>query len=94
MKNPNGYGSTYKLSGNRRKPWIARVTTGWDDEGKQLYYTVGYFESRSKAMAALAEYNKNPIAERGDLTLSQLYEEWSESKYPKISKKSRQFRYL
>lgn len=23
MKNPNGYGSVYKLGGKRRKPWIA-----------------------------------------------------------------------
>jgi len=30
MKMPNGYGSVYKLSGNRRKPWAARVTDGWE----------------------------------------------------------------
>lgn len=29
MRNPNGYGTVYKLSGNRRKPFIARVTAGW-----------------------------------------------------------------
>jgi len=29
MKNPNGYGTCYRLSGNRRKPWIARITAGW-----------------------------------------------------------------
>lgn len=86
MKLPNGYGSVYKLSGNRRHPWIARKTTGWDENGKQLYYTIGYFETRAKAMAALAEYNKNPIGERGDITLKQIYEEWSRSKYQKLSK--------
>ena len=26
MKLPNGYGSITKLTGNRRKPWMARVT--------------------------------------------------------------------
>lgn len=86
MRLPNGYGSVYKLSGNRRRPWIARKTIGWSDEGKQLYYTIGYFETRAKAMAALAEYNKNPIGKRGDITLGALYEEWSESKFPKLSK--------
>lgn len=86
MKLPNGYGSVYKLSGNRRRPWIARKTVGWDENGKQLYYTIGYFETRSKAMAALAEYNKNPIGERGDIILEDLYEEWSKSKYEKLSK--------
>ena len=28
-KLPNGYGSVYKLSGNRRKPWVAAKTFGW-----------------------------------------------------------------
>ena len=86
MRLPNGYGSVYKLSGNRRRPWIARKTIGWSDEGKQLYYTIGYFETRAKAMAALAEYNKNPIGKRADITLGTLYEEWSEAKYSKLSK--------
>lgn len=30
MRQPNGYGSIYKLSGNRRKPWCVRVTQGWE----------------------------------------------------------------
>ena len=25
MRNPNGYGSITKLSGNRRKPWMVRA---------------------------------------------------------------------
>lgn len=29
MKNPNGWGSISKLSGNRRKPWRVRKTAGW-----------------------------------------------------------------
>ena len=29
MKNANGMGSVYKLSGKRRKPWIARKTKEW-----------------------------------------------------------------
>lgn len=86
MKLPNGYGTVYKLSGNRRRPWIARKTIGWSEEGKQLYYTIGYFKTRAEAMAALAEYNKNPIGERGDITLEELYNEWKEEKYPKLSK--------
>src|SRR5690625_3485308 len=88
MKNPNGYGSVYKLSGNRRRPWIARVTTGWSDEGKQQYYTIGYFETRREGMEALAEYHKNPIAERGDVTLAEIYTEWSGSRFPKLAHKT------
>ncbi len=30
MKNPNGWGSITKLSGNRRKPWRVQKTDGWE----------------------------------------------------------------
>ena len=46
MKLPNGYGTVYKLSGNRRKPWIARKTRAWTDEGKQLFDIIGYYPKR------------------------------------------------
>ncbi len=86
IKLPNGYGSVYKLSGNRRRPWIARKTIGWDENGKQQYYTIGYFKNRPEALDALSAYNKNPIGERGDITLGEIYDEWSKSKYEKLSK--------
>lgn len=54
MKNPNGYGSVFKLGGNRRRPYCARVTVGWTDDGKQQYKNIGYFEERADAMIALA----------------------------------------
>lgn len=82
---PNGYGSVYKLPGNRRRPWIARKTIGWTEEGKQLYYTIGYFKSRSAALEALAEYNKNPIGEARDTTLGEIYEKWSDKEYQTLS---------
>lgn len=88
MKLPNGTGTVYKLSGNRRRPWIARKTLGWDNNGKQMYYTIGYFKTQPEALSALMEYNKNPIAERGDITLGELYEEWSKVRYPKLSDKT------
>ena len=45
MKNANGMGSYYKLSGNRRKPFIVRKTVGWDIDPvtgrrKQLYLPI------------------------------------------------------
>lgn len=76
MRLPNGYGSVYKLSGNRRKPWIARVTTGWDEDGEQLRYTLGYYKTKTEALAALADYNNNPIGLRRDITLKEVYEKW------------------
>lgn len=84
MRNPNGYGTVYMLPGNRRRPWIARVTLD-RDKGRPRYYTVGYYVKQREALKALAKYNEKGLGERGDLTLEQLYDEWSEKKYNKIS---------
>ena len=86
MKNPNGYGSVFKLSGNRRRPWCARVTDGWTDSGKQIYKNLGYYEEREDAMIALAMYNNDPYDLDNDrITFSEVYEKWSAEKFPKIS---------
>lgn len=81
---PNGYGTVYKLKGNRRKPWIARAFMEWSADKRPVYYTIGYFASRRDALAALAEYHKNPIGERRDVTLGELYEEWFDGRYVNI----------
>lgn len=86
MKNPNGYGAIFKLSGKRRKPFAIRLTTGWSDEGKQLTKYIGYYTTRQEAMIALAEYNKNPYSLESNITFSEVYEKWSNEKYDTISK--------
>lgn len=81
MRNPNGYGSVHKLSGNRRNPYRVRITKGWTDEGKQIYENIGYFASRSEALIALAKYNESPYNLKDkDLTFTELYDKWLESK--------------
>ncbi|MGN0517460.1 MAG: tyrosine-type recombinase/integrase [Acutalibacteraceae bacterium] len=86
MKFPNGYGSVYKLSGNRRKPWIARKTIGWDDDGKRQYLTIGYYEKREKALQALAEYNDNPYdLEMSRITFSNIYDRWFKDEFNEYS---------
>ena len=86
MKNPNGYGSVFKLAGNRRRPWCARITIGWSDDGKQKFKNIGYFEERSEAMIALAQYNNDPYdIDNNKITFTEIYEKWSEEKFPKIS---------
>lgn len=60
MKNPNGFGTVEKLSGNRRRPYRARVTVERTPDGKQIRKTIGYYESRKDALIALAEYNHHP----------------------------------
>lgn len=86
MRNPNGYGSVYKLSGKRRKPFAARVTTGWDDNGKQIFKFIGYYEKRQDALNALALYNENPNQIDLNITFSEVFEKWKEFKYEKISR--------
>jgi integrase len=86
LKRPNGQGTVYKLKGRRRKPWIARITVGWSDKGKQLFQTIGYFETETEANMALLKHQLNPVSPKANITLGELYKEWSESRYKHISK--------
>ena len=66
MRLANGTGSVHKLPGNRRKPWRARVTAGWEFDPvlmkkKQVYKTLGYYATREKALKALMDYNQDPF---------------------------------
>lgn len=86
MRNPNGYGSVFKLSGkNRRRPYVAKLTVGWTPEGKQQFDTIGYYETRPDAMIALAEYWKGGVKQGKNLTLANVYDEWSRVKFDTIS---------
>lgn len=65
MRNANGTGSIAKLSGNRRKPYIVRISEGYvyDEENDKYILkrkTIGYYESQAKARKALADYNECP----------------------------------
>lgn len=83
MKNPNGFGSVIKLSGNRRKPFAPRVTVGWTSEGKQRYEYLGYYASRPEAMIALAEYNKSPYdIDARKVTFDEVYNLLIKEKFP------------
>lgn len=64
MKNENGSGSVYKLSGKRRKCWVARVTVGFVD-GKQKRKIIGTYETRKEAQAELLGYLNNPVLYSG-----------------------------
>jgi site-specific recombinase, phage integrase family len=55
MRLPNGYGSVYKLSGNRRKPW--RILAPADKFGNQK--TIGYAKTKSEGLTMLSDYNQS-----------------------------------
>lgn len=93
-KLPNGYGTIYKMSGKRSKPFRAMKTDKWiidpvTGKSKQIRFTIGYFASREEAMIALAEYNQNPYdVEVDSITFSEVYEKWSASYFPTLSNPS------
>ena len=73
-KRASGTGGVTKLSGRRRKRFYARITKGWDDNGKQLYYNLGCFETRAEAVQALENYLKSPYnTKNADMTFEDLY---------------------
>lgn len=76
MKLPNGFGSIHKMSGNRRKPWCARKTTGWNEKGHPVYYYVGYYRTKAEAMEALALFNRSPNAQKA--TFKEVLDLWWE----------------
>lgn len=82
MKLPNGYGSVVNLGKRRRKPYAARITVGWTEDGKQKKKYLGYYKTRQEAMKALADYNENPfdLATR-EVTFAELYEKWAKVKF-------------
>ena len=82
MKNPNGYGSCYRLPGNRRKPWAVRITIK-KDGGIYKYKYLGYFETLEDGLIALAEFNRDPYdLDARKITFSELYELWREHRGP------------
>lgn len=94
MKLPNGYGSVTKLSGNRRKPYLARVTLGWitdpqTGKTKQDRVPIGTFKTKKEALQALAEYGANPYdIQNNNLTLADLYEKWTAAYFPTLESDS------
>jgi len=93
-KLPNGYGTIYKMSGKRSRPYRAMKTDKWiidpvTGKSKQIRSTIGYYQSREDAMIALANYNENPYDIKADsITFSEVYEKWSENYFPTLSNPS------
>ena len=84
MKNPNGYGTVTKLSGNRRRPFIVKEGVS----GKQKI--IGYAATREEGLILLADYNHRPWNPTfGQYTFRQLYTEWLHARSAKLGTASR-----
>lgn len=87
MKNPNGYGTVVKLSGNRRNPYAARKTKEFNEKGYPVYINIGYAKTREEALILLAQFNKTPWdIETNKITLDELHNLWMEKRLPKLGK--------
>ena len=79
MKNPNSFGSVFKVK-NRplRKPWKAVVTVGWKKDGskeKQIKKCIGYFETKEDGLIALADYHRNGLPSESS-TVREVFDRW------------------
>lgn len=83
---PKGYGSVHKLTGNRRKPYAARITAGYNDKGTAVYKYIGYYETGSEALQALSDYNKNPYdTDLSGATIADIWEIFKQRRFNVIS---------
>lgn len=74
---PHGFGSVYRLSGNRSRPWTAVV------KGEYL----GYWETEMEAQTYLNGWVSRQTTATANYTLAQVRSQWMESqRYKKLSK--------
>lgn len=94
VKLPNGYGSITKLSGKRRKPWMVRVSSGWEIDltakTKRLNrQVIGYAKTKQEALQMLSEYNQNPYRlDERQATFEEVYVRWEKEHSPTVSKRA------
>lgn len=63
------------MSGKRRKPWVARLTTGYDDQGSQKKVMIGTYATKKEAQAALDAYLYVPERPK-EMTIKEAFEGW------------------
>lgn len=86
MRRENGTGSIVKLSGTRRRPWLARVPAIEDPiDGRTIQKTLGTFKTRLDAERALLEYIDRPT-DLTEITVKELFDQWSKYHFENISK--------
>lgn len=79
LKRPNGSGTVYKLSGRRKRPWVAA----------KARTIIGYYEKRSEAVETLERLAGVDVTERYNMTFAEVFKEWSAEHYKTIGEKSK-----
>lgn len=78
MKLPNGFGTCYKLGGNRRRPWVVKRTIN----GHQK--TLGYFATYVEGLSHLFSVNETDTMQ-AEIPFSAIYERWKKEHFPGLS---------
>ena len=98
MKRENRTGCVTKLSGNRRKPWFAKVTDGYNVSGIPIQKVIcndkgeKYFAERWEAEEALIWWNRNNEnldINKLNYTFKQLYDEFESIFIPTKEERNR-----
>lgn len=86
MKRANGYGCIINLGKGRRKPYAARITNGWTDDGKQIFKYIGYAKTKREAENMLLEFvNSNINFDTYNITFKEVFEQWFKNKKQTIA---------
>lgn len=78
LKRANGTGTVYKLSGRRKRPWVAAKNR----------ITIGYCETRTEALLALEHVSGKKLTEQYNMTFKDVFEGWKEEHYKTVGTKS------
>ena len=76
LKRANGTGTVYKLSGRRKRPWVAA-------KNKTI---IGYYETKTAALEALERLSGRALDERYNMTFAEVFEEWKKEHYKTVVK--------
>ena len=66
---------------------MVKRTSGFDENGQQIF-THQYFSTQKEANEVLALQNAGVLAKRSNITLGQVYAEWSAQHYPQLKQNS------
>ncbi len=80
LRRANGLGTVYKLSGRRKRPWVAAIN-------KRI---VGYYEERTEALRALEAVVVNGFPDGYNDTLQDIYQRWKDAHYRDLTVKGRE----
>lgn len=76
LRRANGTGTVYKLSGRRKKPWVA---------AKQGVI-IGYYAQKTEALEALERMTGKSLSDRYNMTFAEVFAAWKEEHYKEIGK--------